>query len=114
MTIDQLLQTAATIQRRAASTTDSHGSPVSATTSTTSVFCYIEQRPSAGSETLGPQNTARAEYLVVLPAGTSVDSSDHIVIGSTTYEVTSIPWSVKHAPTGVEHHVEVIVTEVTG
>ena len=114
MTIDQLLQTAATIQRRAASTTDSHGSPVSATTSTTSVFCYIEQRPSSASETLGAQNTARAEYLVVLPAGTTIDSSDRIVIGSTTYEVTSIPWSVKHAPTGVEHHVEVIVTEVTG
>lgn len=112
--IERLLQTSATIQRRAASTTDSHGSPVSATGSTASVSCYIEQKPTGDGETLGSQNTARAEYLVVLPAGTSIDASDRIVIGSTTYQVTTIPWSVKHAPTGAEHHVEVTVEEVTG
>lgn len=114
MMIERLMNTAATIQRRAASTTDSHGSPVSATSSTASVYCYIEQRPSTATETLGYQNTARAEYLVVLPAGTDIDASDRIVIGSTTYEVTSIPWSAIRASTGVEHHVEVTVVEVTG
>jgi hypothetical protein len=113
MSITGLMQTSATIQRRAASTTDSHGSPVSATSSTASVKCYIEQKPSV-DETLGHQNTARAEYLVVLPSGTGIDASDRIVIGSTTYQVVSIPWSVKDAPTGNEHHVEVTVEEVTG
>jgi hypothetical protein len=106
------MQTSATIQRRAASTTDSHGSPVSATGSTASVLCYIEQRQT--DETRGQQNTARAEYLVVLPAGTGIDASDRIVIGSTTYQVSGIPWSVKDAPTGAEHHIEAVVEEVTG
>lgn len=45
--------------------------------------------------------------LLVLPAGTTLDSNDRIVVDSVSYEVVSPPSHVCNARTGQEHHVEV-------
>lgn len=110
--MNHLLNVTATIQSRSAASTDAHGNPVSATASSTSVRCYFEQ--TRRDEQEGARNAAEAEYLLVLPAGTSIDQNDRVVIGSTTYEVKGQPWQASRANTGQVHHLEATIVEVSG
>lgn len=110
--ISRLLQRSVTIQRRGVTGTDAHGSPTTGTTSTTTTTGHLHQVES--DETVGPQDTGRADFMLFLPAGTSIDHTDRVVIGSTTYQVVGMPASRTRATTGVEHHVEVRVREVSG
>lgn len=112
--IERLLRQTVTIARRGSSTTNTHGSPVTATTSTVTTTGYLEQTVEGTAETEDSQNTAGAEYKLVLPAGTGIDHSDRVTIDSVTYEVTGIPASAVRATTGAEHHIEARVRRVDG
>ena len=112
--IEALLQVDSTIQHRSANSTDDYGSPTTTTDSTTEVKCYLELSSGRQDDSDDRQKTARAEYLYVIPAGTSIDHTDRVVIGSTTYEVRGIPWQVYDAPTGTVHHIECTLVEVDG
>jgi hypothetical protein len=55
------------------------------------VDCARAPYDSQGSEApLGDRATAQARWIVTLPAGTDVRSSDRLTIGGTVYEVLSI------------------------
>lgn len=112
--IDRLLNIEATIQRRGASSTDTHGNPTTATSSSTTTRCYLEQKQAQQTEVTGAQATSRAQYLCIFAAGTSIDQTDRVVIGSTTYEVWGIPWQAYDARSGAVHHVECTLVEVQG
>lgn len=110
--IARMLSRSVTIERRGQISTDALGSPITGTTSTVTTTGHLNQVES--DETLGPQDTAEAEFRLFLPAGTSIDHSDRVVIDSSTYEVVSVPASRRRATSGTEHHVEVRVREVVG
>lgn len=110
-----LLNQDVTIEHRAYSGTNDHGAPSLATTSTETVKGYLEQQRSTSDASVqGRQDTSRADWLLILPAGTAIDHTDRVTVDGTTFEVIDIPWSPTRATTGLAHHVELVVREVQG
>lgn len=104
MSVANLLNQACTITTRTtAATTDRYGNPGESTATTTTV-CYAEQRNR--SEDTANANQQSQDWLVMLPAGTSVDGTDRITIGSLVLEVVGPPWSARNPRTQAVSHVE--------
>lgn len=94
-----------TITTRAdAGTKDRYGNP-DVTETTTTTVCYCEQRTRTESSD-GKGEVQQEEWLVMLPAGTTVDGLDKITVGSLVLEVTGPPWSVRNPRTQSTSHVE--------
>jgi hypothetical protein len=67
--------------------------------------CYAEQR--SRSETKDGQGEVQQEdWLVILPAGTTVNGLDKITVGTLVLEVVGPPWPVRNPRTQSESHVE--------
>lgn len=71
------------------------------------------------------QQTQRAEpaaegelsvttWLLVLPAGTAVDTGDAVVAGGQTFEVVGDPWPARNPRTRLASHVECTVRRTGG
>lgn len=89
--------------RTDAGITDRYGNP-DRTEATTTTVCYAEQRTrtEAGGEGL----VAGEDWLVLLPAGTTVDAADKITVGSLVLEVVGPPWPAHNPRTKATSHIE--------
>lgn len=105
MTLAGLLNQTCTITTRTdAGTADRYGNP-DQTEATTSTVCYAEQR--SRSETKdGKGEVQQEDWLVILPAGTTVNGLDKITVGTLVLEVVGPPWPVRNPRTQSESHVE--------
>ena len=84
-------------------TRDAFNNPVNveATTSTT---CYVEQINASEDTTGGDVQTER--WLIVLPAGTSVDGGDVVTVDSMDLEVDGPPWPAYNPRSRSVAHIE--------
>lgn len=53
-------------------------------------------------------------WLLILPAGTTLDTNDQVVVDGDTYEIAGDPWPAVNPRTGTESHVEVSLTLISG
>lgn len=105
MSLAGLLNQSCTITTRTdAATKDRYGNP-DQTEATTTTACYCEQRSRTETKT-GDGEVQQEEWLVMLPAGTTVNGHDKITVGSLVLEVVGPPWSVRNPRTQSASHVE--------
>lgn len=105
MTLAGLLNQSCTITTRTdAATADRYGNP-DQTEATTATVCYCEQRSRTETKT-GDGEVQQEEWLVMLPAGTTVNGHDKITVGALVLEVVGPPWPVRNPRTQSESHVE--------
>jgi hypothetical protein len=110
--ISGLLTRPVTIQRRSAGgSTDDYGNPTS-TTETVSTIGELQQR--VRDEPGGQGEVSRTDWLLVLPAGTPLDTSDTVTVDGRVFEVIGDPWPVRNPRTGQTSHVEATLRRVAG
>lgn len=56
----------------------------------------------------------QTEWLLVLPAGTTVRTGDVVEIDNGRYEVTGAPWHARNPRTMLESHVEATLRQTAG
>ncbi len=83
--------------------------PIEATADT---VCELQQR--ARDETSDPGQVSATEWLVFLPAGTSIATGDTITVDGIRYEVTGQPWPARNPRTQVASHIEATVRRTEG
>ena len=111
MSVSRLLTRNATITHRYPSATvDGYGNPLS-DESTSSVLCELQQRQRSEETVMG--ELAQRTWLLVLPAGTSVDATDTVTVDDLDYELVGEPWPVHNPRTGSVSHIEATVKRTT-
>lgn len=116
MPISTLLTRQCTITRRSASATliDESGDAV-ITTSTVTTVCELQQSPRhADAEPATQGEFSDTQWLLVLPAGTVIDTGDKVTVGGQAFEMYGAPWPARNPRTGVESHVECTVRRTAG
>lgn len=112
MTLAALLTLDATITHRTpAGTTDAFGDEET-TETTTSTVCELQQRQRT-EQTSGGE-LSDTQWLLILPAGTTIATGDTVTIDGADYEIHGEPWTVRNPRTGVDSHIEATVRRVTG
>lgn len=112
MTLATLLTQPATIVRRSESgVTDAYGNAIPSETSE-EVDCYLEQRRRDEAEDQG--EVSESDWLLVLPAGTEIDTGDEVVVDARAYEVIGEPWSAHDPLRGGASHVEATLRRTAG
>lgn len=53
-----------------------------------------------------------SSWLLVLPAGTEIDTSDGVIADGQVFEVVGAPWRVRNPRTGLRSHVEASLRRV--
>lgn len=115
MSLAALINRPCVIKRRSASgTIDAAGDAVVTTSSVTTV-CELQQLPRRAEGEPGTQaEMSDSQWLLVLPAGTVIDTGDGIVVDGKTYEMYGEPWHARNPRTGVESHVECTLRRTAG
>ena len=111
MIADLLTQTATIIHRSESGTTDDYGNDIPSETQE-EVDCYLEQRRRTEDDELG--EVSEADYLLILPAGTAIDTGDVAVVDERAYELIGDPWSAHDPDTSADHHIEATVRRTAG
>jgi hypothetical protein len=112
VTLTALLSQSATIVRRSPSgTTDDYGNDIPDET-TEDVECYLEQRQRDEDDLSG--EVSESEYLLIVPAGTVLDTGDEVIVNELAYEMVGAPWEAWNARTGQVGHIEATVKRVAG
>lgn len=110
--LTDLLTLPCTITRRTPSTSDpdeyGNRAPSEATVTT---VCELQQRQRAEDDING--QVATAAFLLILPAGTALHTTDTVTIDGDDYEVQGEPWAARNPRTQAASHVEATVTRVT-
>lgn len=93
--------------------TDRAGVPAETTTATETV-CYAEQQR-ATDRTEG-QSSTEQRWLLVLPAGTTVDADDRVEIDGVNgvFAVQGPPWPARNPRTRTVSHIECEIRAVEG
>jgi hypothetical protein len=109
--LSTLLNTPCTITRRTSSTSeDAYGDTIPGTTTTTTV-CELQQRQR--SEQPGAE-VSDTIWLLILPAGTGIDTGDKVTVDGVDYEMVGDPWPARNPRTGQASHVEATLRRTAG
>lgn len=90
---------------------DDYGNATTVET-TEAMACYLEQRRRSEDENLG--EVSEADYLLVLPAGTDIDTGDEVIVGEHHYEMIGTPWVADNIGSARVGHVEATVRRTAG
>lgn len=102
--LSQLLNRPCTIVHRTASgDSDAYGN-ATATETTTDTVCELQQRRRDEPDAQG--EFSDTEWLLILPAATTIDTSDVVRVDGDSFEVVGDPWAARNPRTGVQSHVE--------
>lgn len=58
--------------------------------------------------------TSDTDWLLILPAGTTIDTGDRVEIDPDVYEVIGAPWPARNPRTQAESHVEATLRRTAG
>lgn len=58
--------------------------------------------------------TSDSRWLLILPAGTVINTGDAVIVDSEVYEVVGAPWPARNPRTGVVSHVEATLRRTAG
>jgi hypothetical protein len=104
VTIARLLSRRCTITRRSDSgTVNDYGDAV-ATETTVETLCELQQQRRTEPDQQGELSDTM--WLLVLPAGTQVDTGDVVTVDGQAFELVGDPWPVRRPLTGRGSHVE--------
>lgn len=93
---------------------DEYGNPIPAET-TVQTVCELQQTERAAvNEPAGRGELSDTHWLLILPAGTQIDTSDAIIADSRRFELIGDPWPVRNPRTGSESHVQATVRRTAG
>jgi hypothetical protein len=106
-----LTQPCTIIHRAASGQIDDYGDPVQ-TETPEETRCYLEQRQRQEPANAGEVSTTM--WLLVLPPGTNIDTSDAVVVSGDEYELVGEPWNVRNPRTGQQGQVEATLKRVAG
>lgn len=110
MQIAHLLTRACTVTNRTDSgAVDDYGNPVPAETEVDTT-CELQQQ--RRSEPVGEGELSDTLWLLVLPAGTTIDTGDKVTVDGQEFEMVGDPWPVREPRTGQESHLEASVRRV--
>lgn len=107
-----LLTLTCTITGRAAQVAVDEYGDETFTETVTAAVCELQQRQR--SETGAAGEVSASEWLLILPAGTSIDTGDTVTIDSVDYEVTGEPWAARNPRTTAESHIECTLRRTAG
>jgi hypothetical protein len=116
VSLSMLLNRPCTITRRSASSTqiDASGDAVISTSTVTTV-CELQQSPRhADAEPANEGELSDTQWLLVLPAGTVIDTGDKVTVDGQAFEMYGAPWPARNPRTGVASHVECTVRRTAG
>lgn len=112
MPIDLLMNRPVTIVNRTdGDAVDEYGNeiPDEAATSTVGEL-QQQQRTEPGDA----GETSDTRWLLMLPAGTVVNTGDAVIVDSEVYEVVGAPWPARNPRTQTVHHVEATLRRTSG
>lgn len=113
MALANLLNRTCTITRRSTSASeDDYGNAIDSQTNVQTV-CEIQQRSRDEQDDQG--ETSDTLWLLVLPAGTAIDTSDKVSVpGMGEFEMVGAPWPARNPRTQQESHVEATLRRTAG
>lgn len=112
MSLSKLLnRTCTLILRDLSGTVDDYGNPVPSERTITTV-CELQQRQRTEPGDQG--EVSDTTWLLVLPAGTTIDTGDAVEVAGERYELVGAPWPARNPRTGLESHVEATVRRTAG
>lgn len=112
MTLTQLLNLPCVLVRNLPSSdTDEFGNEIPAEEEIETV-CELQQQRRDEPSTEGELSVTT--WLLVLPAGTEVRTSDTVEVDGYVYQFEGDPWSARNPRTGLESHVEATVKRSAG
>jgi hypothetical protein len=113
MALSNLLNRPCTITRRSTSSSvDEYGNPIDSVSNVETV-CEIQQR--SRDEQDDQAETSDTLWLLVLPPGTVIDTSDKVhVPGLGDFEMVGAPWPARNPRTQQESHVEATLRRTAG
>ena len=113
MSLASLMSQTVTLRRTTSVIRDAIGGTTTVQTSTT-VSAYLEPVGSAGrsGEDLRDRNTGVGDFLLFLPATTSVTNWDEVVYDGRTFEIIAPPRLMPNPRTGNASHYELDLQEV--
>lgn len=113
MSLATLLNRACTITHRTfdPDVVNEFGDEIPTETPATTV-CELQQRQR--SETSDPGQVSKTEWLLILPAGTTIATGDTVTIDGLAYEVSGEPWPARNPRTQAASHVEATVCRTEG
>jgi hypothetical protein len=106
MSLATLLNRPVRIVRRSAGGEDEYGDDTYVETIVETVG-ELQQRQR--TEPLAEGELSSTEWLLVLPAGTDIDTSDRVLVDNQFFEVVGEPWPARNPRTQTESHVEATV-----
>ena len=111
MLADLLTQTCTIVNRAAEVSVDEYGDETFTETATVTV-CELQQRQRSEHGTAG--EVSASEWLLILPAGTAIDTGDTVTVGDVDYEVTGEPWAARNPRLAAASHVECTLRRTAG
>lgn len=99
------------VQRTEDGTTDELGNEIPAETHVQTV-CELQQQRRTEEEDQG--EVSEADWLLVLPAGTDIDTGDSVIVDGNEYELIGAPWPARNPRTRAESHIEATVRRTAG
>lgn len=112
MTLSQLLNRPMTlILRSDTGDEDAYGNDVP---DETFVEVAGELQQQRRTEPADAGETSLTDWLLILPAGTLLNTGDAVICDGQVYEVVGAPWAARNPRTGAESHVEATVRRTAG
>jgi hypothetical protein len=87
--------------------TDVYGNPTGGDPTVTETVCELQQQRRTEPDADG--ELSDTTWLLVLPAGTQLDTAATVIVNDTAYEVVGDPWPARNPRTRREHHIEATV-----
>lgn len=101
-----------TVVRRSPGTVDAYGNKALTTVDTITTTGELQQMASSENQT--DRDTVVSDWMLLLPAGTTVARFDTATIDGQTYEVIGVPEVIVSPFTGATSHVEAQVRATVG
>ncbi len=98
-----LLNRSLTIVRRSPGSTDGYGGEIAAETL---VEAFGEMQQQRRDEAPAEGEVSDTRWLLVLPAGTDIDTGDAVIVDGQVFELVGAPWEARNPRTLAPSHVE--------
>lgn len=113
MPLEQLLNRPCTLLLRdSTGDKDDYGNEKTGDPTEVETVCELQQQRRDEQDDQG--ETSDTTWLVILPAGTEIDTGDAIQIDGYVYELVGAPWRARNPRTQAESHVEATARRAAG
>lgn len=112
MSLSQLINRPCTLTRRSPSGARNQYGKRLPTQTTVETLCELQQQSRDEPGEAG--EFGDTTWLLVLPAGTAIDTSDSVTVDGDVYELVGPPWEARNPRTRQVSHIEATVRRTAG